>query len=364
MKASDRPFWRWVAEHCEKMDLTEAKLAGQLKISPQTLASWKARNQFRRSLFGRLKEVLGAKMSLKQAVGTYKVRLILDRGPQSDGRRHPVETALRNANVAYRRVEKTFYRYADHALPLIRGLGENCFFAFSSCTTSPYEFEDIKPGNPLAEEMAQALFRGALLLYIRPTAKGMEYYEGTWGYGRVVRFEEAKNEVRAFRKFVEDKLVAGAPSLPRMAAEEAKAWLHARLSQCYIHRSPMWMPGVGLGMAGWTQARDIKARMTISLPGGLFGGVLVYPQYYPLEYRFGRVLRLVVRMACEELEAMRDRKPPPKRRRVYLPHLNGSDDPMLSSTHSFYQRFDRLLRTVSSHDAPPEALDESTIMDD
>ena len=65
----------------------------------------------------------------------------------------------------------------------------------------------------------------------------------------------------------------------------------------------MWMPGVSLSMIGWTHARELKARMTISLPGARFGGMLVYPRYLTLEFRFMRFLRAVVLEACKEIQA-------------------------------------------------------------
>ena len=69
----------------------------------------------------------------------------------------------------------------------------------------------------------------------------------------------------------------------------------------------MWMPGVSLSMIGWTHARELKSRMTISLPGARFGGMLVYPRYLTLEFRFLRFLRAVVLEACKEIQARQGR---------------------------------------------------------
>lgn len=358
MKTSDKPFWQWVEKRCPIVGLTEARLANKLDVTPQTFASWKARNQFRTDLLERLGEALGEVVSVSRAVKTLKVQLIAAREKVGGVQRPKIEEALSKSDAAYRRMEKTYERYASYTLPLIQSLGKDCFFSFSGCTTSPYEFEGIRSGNPLALELAKALFRGAMLLYIRPTKEGVDYYEEEWGYGRIVRHEDAINEIRFFREFVEELLVSG-KAFPqrRMESLEAQAWLHERLSQCYILRSPMWMPGIGLGMVGWAHARDLKARMTISLPGGKFGGVLMYPSYNTFEFRFGRVLRRVVATARSEIEAMRQGGMNPKEARVHLSHLKGKDDAMFEHTAKFYDAFDRLLRTVTSHEAPADALD-------
>src|SRR5262249_48596355 len=159
----------------------------------------------------------------------------------------------------------------------------------------PYEFENTPEGHEIALGLARALCRGALCLYIRPNEEGVSYYRDTWGYGQLVYQEHALAEIAAFRSLLKGWMVRGeVPGQPRIAADEADRILHERLDQCYVGRSPMWMPGVSLSMIGWTHERELKVRTTISLPGARFGGMLVYPRYQTLEFRFLRFVRAVV----------------------------------------------------------------------
>lgn len=136
-----------------------------------------------------------------------------------------------------------------------------------------------------------------------------------------------------------------------MTAGEADRILLERLDQCYVTRSPMWMPGTILGMVGWTHARELKARMTIGLPGARFGGMLIYPRYLTLEFRFMRFLRAVVLEACKELLACRDGRSEGQVQLV-LPE----DESHLSQVERFYDRFSRLLRSVYSIEPGEGAL--------
>ena len=168
----------------------------------------------------------------------------------------------------------------------------------------PYEFENTPEGHEIALALARALCNGTLCLYIRPNEEGVSYYRDTWGYGQLVYQEHALIEIAAFRSLLKGWMIKGeVPGQPRIAAAEADRILHERLGQCYVSRSPMWMPGVSSSMIGWTHARELKSRMTISLPGARFGGMLVYPRYLTLEFRFLRFLRAVVLETCKEIQA-------------------------------------------------------------
>ena len=78
-------------------------------------------------------------------------------------------------------------------------LGENCFYAFSAPTNTPYEFENTPDGHALAAAIAGAVCRGTLCLYIRPNEEGVSYYRDTWSYGQLVYQKDAIEEMAAFR---------------------------------------------------------------------------------------------------------------------------------------------------------------------
>ena len=153
-------------------------------------------------------------------------------------------------------------------LRVLHTLGENCFYAFSAPTNTPYEFENTPEGHAIALAIARAICKGTLCLYIRPNEEGVSYYRDTWGYGQLVYQKHAIEEIAAFRSLLKGWMVrAKWRASRRSSVAEADRILHERLDQCYVSRSPMWMPGVSLSMIGWTHARELKARMTISLPG-------------------------------------------------------------------------------------------------
>jgi len=142
--------------------------------------------------------------------------------------------------------------------------------------------------------------------------------------------------------------VEGHPKLP---AGEADRLLHERLDQCHVNRSPMWLPGVSLCMVGWTHDRELKARMTIGLPGARFGGMLVYPRYLTLEFRFLRFLRAVVLQAGKEVRARRQGRTDGQVQLV-LPETPEA----LGRVERFYEKYSELLRSVYSVEPAEGAL--------
>ena len=265
---------------------------------------------------------------------------------------HPTEDMLRRINREYRVAEKVFTRYAGHSVRLLQTLGEGCFYAFSAPTNTPYEFENTPDGRALAVAIARAICQGALCLYIRPNEEGVSFYRDTWGFGELVYQNHAEAEIAAFRAQLMNWMVRGeVEGQPKMSSVEADRILRERMDQCYVTRSPMWMPGTILAMIGWTHERELKARMTIGLPGARFGGLLVYPRYLTLEFRFMRFMRAVVLEACKELLARRDGRTEGQVQLV-LPNSETS----LRQIERFYERFSRLLRSVYSIEPGEGAL--------
>ncbi len=344
-------FWNEVGWHLAKLEKSESWLAGRLHLPVQTLASWKQRNQFRRACLAQLAELLHWDDLDEEAATGLGVELI-DSKVVARSKAHPTEEALRRVNREYRIAEKTYQRYAGHTLRVIQTLGENCFYAFSAPTNTPYEFEKTPDGRAIAAAIARAICQGALCLYIRPNEEGVSFYRDTWGFGELVYQNHAVEEVAAFRDQLKNWMVRGeVDEQPRLTASEADRILHERLDQCYVTRSPMWMPGTILGMIGWTHERELKARMTIGLPGARFGGLLVYPRYLTLEFRFMRFLHAVVLEGCKELLARRDGRTE-GRVELALP----GEESALRQMERFYERFSRLLRSVYSIEPSEGAL--------
>jgi hypothetical protein len=91
--------------------------------------------------------------------------------------------------------------------------------------------------------------------------------------------------------------------------------------------------------------------MTISLPGARFGGMLVYPHYQTLEFRFMRFLRAVVLEACEEFQA---RKQGRSKGQVEL--VLPADERRLEEVERFFEKYSQVLRSVYSIEPPKGAL--------
>ena len=192
--------------------------------------------------------------------------------------------------------------------------------------------------------------------YIRPREAGVAYFEKDWGYGRVISQKAAKREFDDFRCFVRDYLRRGyLPANTTSRQDDSDRLIYERLAQCYITSSPMWMPGVGLGILGWSDPTDLKTRVTISLPGGKFGGVLTFPLQSALEFRFARVLSVVVSAACAELSRLAtDPSLPPA-----CTHIEIESDleaEQRTWIEAFYNRFQDLLRPIASGQPDPSIL--------
>ena len=202
------------------------------------------------------------------------------------------------------------------------------------------------------QPLPRRLCKGAICLYIRPTEEGVSYYRDTWSYGQLVYQKDAIEEMAAFRSLIKGWMVRGElPGQPKLSFDEADRIVYERLDQCHVTRSPMWMPGVILCMVGWTHDRELKARMTIGLPGARFGGMLVYPRYLTLEFRFMRFVRAVVMEACKELRAHAQGR---SEGQVQL--ILPDDMKHARSIERFYAKYSQLLRSVYSIEPGDGAL--------
>ncbi len=344
-------FWTELIGHLQAMHKNESWLARRLGVPLQTLSSWKQRNQFRRSCLQQLAESLHWEGLDEESAVQRGVELIEGRVP-AKAEAHPTEEALRRVNREYRIAEKVFRRFAGQTVRVLQTLGDNCCYAFSAPTNTPYEFENTPEGHEIALALAAALCKGTLCLYIRPNEEGVSYYRDTWGYGQLVYQEHALAEIAAFRSLLKGWMVKGdVPGQSRIDPAEADRILHERLDQCFVSRSPMWMPGVSLCMIGWTHARELKARMTFSLPGARFGGMLVYPRYLTLEFRFLRFVRAVVLEACKQIRSSQQGLT------AGQVQITVPEDPgHLRAIERFYQKYSQLLRSVYSIDPAEGAL--------
>jgi hypothetical protein len=345
------PFWAQLLGHVTAVHRSESWLARRIGVPVQTFSSWKQRNQFRRCCVRQVADLVHWNGLDEESAAELGVTLI-DRPTPAPPETHPSEEALRRINREYRVTEKTLKRYAGHTVRVLQTLGENCFYAFTAPTNTPYEFEDTPNGHAIEAAVAKALCQGALCLYIRPNEEGVSYYRDTWNYGQLVDQKQAMREIIAFREQIMGWMVRGeVEGHAKLTVAEAERILHERLDQCYVTRSPMWMPGVSLSMMGWTFNRELKARMLISLPGGRFGGMLVYPRYLTLEFRFMRFLRAVVLEACKELQARREGR---IEGRVGL--ILPDDERKLKYLERFYDKYSQILRSVYSIEPGEGAL--------
>lgn len=358
MPQSLSQFWVSLEQRRAERRISLTQLSKNLNVPLQTLVSWRERNRFRTSCLPLLATVLAWKISAAGA-RLKGVHLMEDR-TRIPVLRHPVEDVLHRINRSYRKAERAMTQYAEGTAQVMGSLGANCFFGFSSCTVTPREFEKsdrTSEGQEFVRLLAGAVSRGTLLLYVRPTAMTVRYYQGTWGFDHIVKYDESVREFRWFCDEVKRMLVSGESGEPKMSPNEAEVAVHAGIDQCYVSRSPMWMPGISLRMLHWTTNRNLKGRVLMGMPGGEFGELFVYPQYYVIEFRVAKFLGQVVSEACEILEHGKAESPGPGNSYVGV-ELHDSDG-QLKHRKEFYKKCSKYLRTVHSHEPKEDDASES-----
>ena len=344
-------FWQEVLERWAPR--TKSQLARKLKVEIPTLNTWiMDRSHCPKSVVQKLKIILNWH-DLNENLVEIKGAKLIDDHTNKKQLVSSFDDAVAKQERAYNKSISDFLRYAKHVPRVLDTLGKHCFFIFVSCTTSPYEMEadafevseteeeSRAEGRAIARAIVRALLNGTLCLYIRPTVRGVRYYQ-KWGYQNIVTYEESLTEINQFRYKIKEMLVNGATG-PAVSVEEAERIVHENLEQCYVHTSPMWMPGVGLSMAGKLHDRALKVKMMISLPGGRFGGILAYPRYDQLEERFGHFVRWVVLEACKDIKNYKNNDTKRNQVQLVLP-----DERHVQYAEQFYTKLSLLLRTVSS----------------
>jgi hypothetical protein len=339
-------FWKEVDTRRKRVSLSQ--LAKKINVPRGTLFSWRKRNRIDRYYFTDLTTKLD-NWKITEDEATRMGLHFTDRGPsQKEPGPHQFGDNLLKASQLYNHEFKEhFKRYARNTAQVINTLGDDCFFAFCSSTTIPHEFmrrsyDDIldereAQGREIGYAIGRALLNGALCLYIRPDKERVAYYEG-WNFKDLVSYEGSFDQIGHFRARVKDWLTDGRFGYPLDEAE-ADEILYGRLQQCYINDAPMWMPGVGLSMVGRLDDKHLTTRMAISLPGGEFGGVLLYPHYPLFEHRFREFVGKVVSDARAEVQA---RKKGRSGRKIKI----DSNNDYIGLMETFYSQFDRLIRGV------------------
>lgn len=343
-------FWREVDARRKSLPL--AGLAKKLRVPKNTLYSWRERGSFNSYYIAALLDIL--KWDVGPRVALRSCKNVFHREPVAKA---PAAQAfgdrLRKIGKSYADLALNMEAYSVHSHELIKTLGKDSLFVFASSTTIPYEFMDREyadyeeplggspqQGREIGHAIARAMLKGTLFLYIRPDRERVEYYK-KWRFTELVSYEEAVDQIEHFRSRVKAWYMEGVIGAP-MSEAEADEVLSDRLQQCYVGDSPMWMPGVGLSMAGKLYGKELTRAMAISLPGGAFGGVLMYPHYPLLEHRFTEFVTHVVGGICN---LMRD-----GRREVWLSDLDlrievNTDNSYYSER--FYIEIYQILRSIA-----------------
>ena len=137
---------------------------------------------------------------------------------------------------------------------------------------------------------------------------------------------------------------------PKLSVAEADRIVHERLDQCHVTRSPMWMPGVILWMVSWTHARELKARMTIGLPGADRGHAGL-PALPDVGIPVHAVRAQVMLEACNELQAHAE-----GRTEGQVQLILPEEPKYAKSIERFYVKYSHLLRSVYSIEPGERAL--------
>ena len=119
---------------------------------------------------------------------------------------------------------------------------------------------------------------------------------------QLVTPEEVKKGIASFERFVISEALREGIDGQRLTEAETCKRIRSRLVQCTIDKCPMWMPGIALGMMGWLSHEEVHTAMTVSLPGRHFGGILTYPPYYQLRFRYLAFCRKLCEQVLHSLE--------------------------------------------------------------
>ena len=296
------PFWDEIEERLKGADagLNSMKaLANALKVPEGSLWPWKHEGRFPRAL---LPEMIGAlpwpelTEELAEQLQVEWIENYRPRQPSHSVPREkpepplsPFEQELQVADREYMEFRKACERYAEHTARVFGALDGQSYFAFTSCTTMPYEIRrDVDQGEQTAEAIARAIAKGVLCLYIFPTRKGARYYSKGWGFHETYTHEQYRLRMNTLRERLRRILHRDG-----LTAADADRRIAASLNGCFVNRSPMWMPGVGLSIAGRRLFGSEIDRVMVSLPGSRFGGILVYPNYEIIQIRMRRFVRQV-----------------------------------------------------------------------
>lgn len=352
-------FWAKFHEHCEKKRLSRAEAARRLSVEYSTFCGWIDRNQFRCTLLPKLEEILGWPVSEREAqrLGV----ALINSAPQDRPPKKRISEVLQHIQKRYRGMQKTLRSYAALSNRLFGSLAEGTYFIFSSSTVHPLEFLAARPHDEQSaaieanrRSMAQAVLNGCLCLYVRPSKLVTDYYRA-WEYGQLTTPQEVKRGFATFETFtINEGLREGRDGGP-LSAKEVRQRVRSRLFQCTIDKCPMWMPGFALAMIGWVAHEEVRTAMTLSLPGRHFGqGVLTYPLYYTLPYRYIRFCRQLCEQAIHAHQPSHSRDD----RRKFNPktHLNVQVDHEhrnSAETLAFFQTLDAMLRAVEMAESPP-----------
>lgn len=309
------------------------------RILTSTFCGWIDRKLFARDLLPRLEPVLGWSVSERQAT-QLGVRLLDRKLPDDDLAPATLTDVLRKINKRYHSLQNALGGYASLTQRLLECLAKGTLFIYTASTVSPLEFLDPEHDGALAKaiaatqrSMAQAVLNGCLCLYVRPSEKVTEYYKA-WRYGQLLEREEVVGGMAAFEAFtIRTAMERGGPH-GRLTEPQARQWVRRHLLQCMVDKCPMWMPGFALALLGWVAHQEVRTAITLSLPGRHFGGILTYPPYYQLPFRYLGFCRSL----CEQALAIL--APPPR----------GEDAP------SFPQQTLVKVEIDSAHRSPAEAL--------
>lgn len=353
-------FWQEVERQRTRKNERRLSLNGiakRLNVPVGTLISWRKRGQMNSYFLKELLRILHWPLAEDDPIITMGVHLFYNEPSQRKTGLHEFVDKLRKAGDAYvADCLPKLKRYSGHSQEAVNALGEHCIFVYTSVSVTPHEFEDAsysgrtsaggahqeeEQGREIGHAIARALLNGAHCLYIRPDRERVAYYE-KWNMQELISYERSVEQIGHFRARLRKWFADGTFGYP-LGESEIETLLYGRLQQCYVNDSPIWMPGVGLSMVGMLYDRKLITRMAISLPGGEFGGVLLYPHYPLFEQRFGEFVGKVVSDAC--VAANEAKKSHPKRIKNII--INQSHAEL---TASFYTAFDQLIRAHARTD--------------
>lgn len=287
---------RWI----KKVRIKKSSLALQLGIKRANLLKMIKQNRFDREIVARLINEMDLGIDTANLEQHYCIFWANEKNNTSS-----LNETFKEMDKQLDRVIAQLHRHFSESAGFMDLLQEGDFLVAITSSVEPYYCRlQTEFGKRVAEKLAQAVGRGALLIQLAPHQSLVTSYEKDHGFDRVVSSEQFVRDFAAFREFAVGILN------PLHGEEKARQDITERTAIQLFDNCPVVMPGMIITLVGSLQRRpsnSVAVRLMMRLPGDRMnvhhreadGALLLYPEYDLFQ---DRVRRYVTRFLQDRLK--------------------------------------------------------------